>query len=517
MSIFTNRKSRLQEQRDRENARSANRKSYPNVWRGIPEELSSLADVLDIVLKGGADGASQTAAKGAQKGQAASTDDSQSQMSAGALIAKLAMNLLFVCLPAMLLSMAQYGFQLTGIPGFLGIGKPSPLFSICPLINPVLKYALLRSVMPLFMLFFWNLLVSKLEGTEAEKKAAKELLEKAKAQRDQAAAEAVQHSTAAAAEAGFSGNEIDGLSGDELQRRLAEANDLVGKVSFAAQIPDFLARFIFMAKNTIVLFAVWRVRRAIQKQQQIAEGNAEESDAGVPGAADGPVNPNRPELNSASYLASVRGKTVTVEKNEFDYQKGENVATKEELQVPEYDEQETWKFLKTQGFQICVVLFVHYKFGYSVPLIISSVMGIQALWLDWALFKIYVRGINESNYYDKMVAETCQYRMSADAKKDDDALENSPSQLLSSSERALLQRAVKALQRPFPSTDPWEQASKWQAKGAEVTGAADKKDAANKDAIESAGKKMSAKSLKAKGRQQQKLEQRRGGRSGKDA
>ena len=61
-----------------------------------------------------------------------------------------------------------------------------------------------------------------------------------------------------------------------------------------------------------------------------------------------------------------------------------------EMTVQEYDNAQLGDFIKKEGMQIALILFLHYQFGIVQPLILSSVMGLMPL-LDNDLIKLYIR------------------------------------------------------------------------------------------------------------------------------
>ena len=79
------------------------------------------------------------------------------------------------------------------------------------------------------------------------------------------------------------------------------------------------------------------------------------------------------------------GKVEVIDKMAGDAQK------RRSLSIGEYDAEEAMKKIKSSAFAVCVVAFIHYKWGSPMPLLLQSIMQPMNL-TDDPLVKIYLFG-----------------------------------------------------------------------------------------------------------------------------
>ena len=68
-----------------------------------------------------------------------------------------------------------------------------------------------------------------------------------------------------------------------------------------------------------------------------------------------------------------------------------NTEIVQEMSIKEYDRNNFVSFSKQQAIQCAIVIFMHLKFNFSLPLILSSIMGIMGLF-DNEIVRIYLLG-----------------------------------------------------------------------------------------------------------------------------
>jgi len=85
---------------------------------------------------------------------------------------------------------------------------------------------------------------------------------------------------------------------------------------------------------------------------------------------------------------------ITVEKTEMNNETMKMEKRSERMTLGDYDNEELWKFLKQQGMQLLPVLGIHYYYQYTIPLVISSVMGVSTLF-EMPLYLVHVKGLTE--------------------------------------------------------------------------------------------------------------------------
>jgi len=87
----------------------------------------------------------------------------------------------------------------------------------------------------------------------------------------------------------------------------------------------------------------------------------------------------------------------TVEVTRQDWtDEGKMVNRKETITYGEYDLEQVWTTVKQQGMQVGMVTFLHWYWGYTTPLVITSFMGVQQI-MDFPLYKLYMSGVSASD------------------------------------------------------------------------------------------------------------------------
>lgn len=147
--------------------------------------------------------------------------------------------------------------------------------------------------------------------------------------------------------------EKDGFTGGVL------TDDTPG--AYSIKISTVIARLLFAVKFVYTLYILQFIVKK-NLQEEIDAGNLEEE--------------------------------ITVDKTEMNNE-GKMVTSSEVMTVGEYDMAEWWKFGQQQAMQLLPIFGIHYYYKYTVPLVISSIMGMQHLY-DCPLYLLYVTGKDAS-------------------------------------------------------------------------------------------------------------------------
>lgn len=117
-----------------------------------------------------------------------------------------------------------------------------------------------------------------------------------------------------------------------------------------------IARLGFLAKNAATLYVMFQIRSTIRRKM------------------------NDGEMDSS----------ISVEKRGWTNE-GTMENMPEPMSIGTYDEEQLFLFFKTQGFSVAFMMFLHWRYMYTSPLVAGSVMGFLQL-KDLPLFRIHVRG-----------------------------------------------------------------------------------------------------------------------------